>query len=190
MAKSDVRVGAPITGTGGVLVGPTGTALPTDSSTAPDAALAKAGYVGEEGVTMATERGTEKIRAWGGDTVRVVQTEHDVTFSWQFLETTAVVLGEVYGVDNVETTPATATEGTLTAIKVNSDVLPERVYVFEMKDGDARIRVVVPNLQITETGDLTYVHSDVIRYEVTAEALPDENGNKVYIYSDDGVTTG
>lgn len=188
MAKSDVRVGAPITGTGGILVAPQGTALPTDSTTAPDAALEKAGYVGEDGITMTQERSTEKIRAWGGDTVKVVQTEHDVTFSWQFLETNPIVLREVYGQDNVEVTPASPTAGTLTAVKLTSSTLPERVYVFEMKDGGARVRVVVPNLQITEVGDTTFVHSDVLRYEVTGEALPDENGVKAYIYEDNGVT--
>lgn len=189
MAKSDVLVGAPITGTGGILVAPTGTVVPTDSTTALNAALKPAGYAGEDGLKMSQSRSTEKIKAWGGDTVRVVETEHEVTFSWQFLETNPTVLGEVYGVDNVTSTPATATHGTLSAVQIKGGALPERTYVFEMKDGAARIRVVVPNLQITEVGDASFVHSDVIRYEVTAEALPDENGIKAYIYTDDGKKT-
>ncbi|QFQ29709.1 phage tail protein [Janibacter melonis] len=190
MAKADILAGAPLTGTGGVLVAPTGTTpLPTDSSTALPPAFKATGYVGEDGVTMSTERSVETIKAWGGDTVRTLQTEHDVTFSWSFLETNADVLKEVYGAANVTTTAASSTKGTLQAIQVKGDALPERAYVFEMRDGAARLRIVVPNLQITETSDATFVHSDVVRYEVTAQAMPDANGVKAYIFTDNGVTT-
>lgn len=189
MAKSDVLVGAPLTGTGGILVAPTGTTLPTDSSTALDAALKKAGYVGEDGVTMSIGRDTEKIKAWGGDTVRVVETSHEVTFSWTFLETNGLVLAEVYGADNVTVTPATSSTGTLSAVAIKGGALPERTYVLEMKDGKKRVRVVIPNLQITEVGDTQFVHTAATGYEVTAEALPDDSGVKAYIYTDDGVTT-
>src|SRR5699024_12875822 len=56
----------------------------------------------------------------------------------------------------------------------------------DMKDGDKKGRVVVPNGQITETGDTQFVHSDATGSEVTLEATPDESGNKAYSYWDDG----
>ena len=40
-----------------------------------------------DGLSMAIAKSIEKIRAWGGDTVRNVQTEHDVTFTFTLLET-------------------------------------------------------------------------------------------------------
>ena len=90
---------------------------------------------------------------------------------------------------NVTTTPATSTKGTLNAIAVKGGALPERAYIFEMKDGNKRVRVVAPNFQITEVGDTQFVHSAATGYEVTGEALPNSSGAKLYIYTDDGVTT-
>lgn len=185
MAKNDVLVASPLVATGGILIAPTGTPLPTDTSTEPNAEFERSGYVGEDGVTMSVGRDTEKLKAWGGDTVRVLETSHEVTFSWSFLETNPLVLGEVYGAGNVTVTPATSDRGTLAAIAIKGGALPERAYIFEIKDGDKRVRAVIPNLQITEVGDTQFVHSAATAYEVTAEALPDESGVKVYLYTDD-----
>ena len=190
MAKSDVRVGAPITGTGGVLVGPTGTALPTDSSTAPDSALAKAGYVGEDGVTMATERGTEKIRAWGGATVKIVRQEHSVSYSWTFLESgNAEVLKALVGEENVTITPATTEHGNQIEVRETGQMVPRESWVMEMKDGDTAIREYAPDGQLAYSGDVQFVHSNVISYTVTLEAFPDANGVKSYSWMDDGKKT-
>lgn len=189
MSKKDILVASPATGTGGILGAPLGSTLPTDSTTAVAAPFKPHGYVGEDGLTMAIARSTEKIRAWGGDTVRVVQTEHDVTFTWTLLETSEAAAKAVFGDDNVTVTPAGPTAGTKLDIVVNGDSLPEKAWVFDMKDGAKRGRVVVPNGQITETGDTQFVHSNATGWEVTLEATPDENGVKCYIYWDDGVTT-
>lgn len=185
MAATDVRVASPVTGTGGILSGALSATPPTDE-TSTLSGFSALGYVGEDGLTMSTARSTERIRAWGGDTVRIVQTEHDVTLSWTFLETTAGVAEEVYGENNVTATPAGPGAGNKLAIEVTSETLPNKSYVFDMKDGDAKIRAYVPNGQITEVGDVQFVHSAALSYQVTLEAFPDEHGVKVYIYSDDG----
>lgn len=189
MAATDVRVASPVTGTGGVLSGPLTATPPTDATTTLTG-YNPLGYVGEDGLTMSQARSTERIRAWGGDTVRIVQTEHDVTFSFTFLETNEAVAKEVYGEGQVTATAAGASNGNQLAIEVTSATLENKQWVFDMKDGDARIRVVVPNGQITEVGDVNYVHSGALTYAVTLEAFPDESGVKTYIYTDDGALTG
>lgn len=188
MGASQVIAGGPLTGTGGVLAGPLGTALPTDETTALDDALKAQGYVGDDGLTMKIDRKTEKIRAWGGDTVKVIQTEHSVEFELDFLETNTEVLKQFFGSSNVTTTAATASSGTKNKVTLNAATLPPQVYVFEMKDGNARIRVVLPNAQITENSDVKFTSKDAIGYGVKLEALPDALGNKAYIYSNDGLT--
>lgn len=180
MAASDVLVASPITGTGGILAGPLGTAVPTSASGTVNSALVARGYVGEDGLTLTTNRTTERIRAWGGDTVRVVQSEHDVTLSWLYLETNDKSAADVFGDDNV------TAGGGLISIKLNSDPLPHKAWVFEMKDGDKRVRVVVPNGQITEVGDTQFTHTAATGHQVTLEAFPDASGNKAYIYLDEG----
>lgn len=169
----NVVAGKPLA-TGGVLIGEVGTAGPTDASAALDAAFKSAGYIGEDGLTESTDRSTEKVKAWGGDTVKVLQTDFATTYSFTFIETlNGDVLKAVYGDDNVTTTAATVSAGTLHAVKVNGETLPRKAFVFEVKDGDARIRIHVPDGQITEVGEVTYNDSEVIGYTVTVEAFRD-----------------
>jgi hypothetical protein len=172
---ANVLVGSPNV-TGGVCVGPPGTALPTDPTTDLNSALVATGYISEDGVTQAIETDTEDIVAWGGDTVRVIQTTHTLTYQFQFLETNDTALKVVYGDENV------ATSETGLAALINSKPLPHKVYVLEIKDGDRPVRVVIPDGQVTERGELVYVHTDAVKYDVTITAYPDAAGNKAYIY--------
>lgn len=182
----NVVAGKPLA-TGGILSGPLGTPLPTDASTAPDAAIAGVGYISDDGVSESMNRETDKIKAWGGDVVKIVQSEHSVTYQYTMIEAArAEVNREVYGEPNVTATVATTTHGNLLAIKVTAEQLPHRVRVIEIKDGDARVRIVLPDSQITEVGDVTYQDAAIIAYPVTVEAFPDASGVKAYKYTDDG----
>lgn len=184
---ANVVAGKPLT-TGGVLIAPLTTALPTTVAASPDAAFVAAGYIGEDGVTEGTGRTTDKIKAWGGDVVKVVQSEFSVTYQFTFLESlNANVLKAVYGDDNVETTAATPTVGTLQDVAINSAILPHKSYLFEVRDGDAKVRIVVPDGQITEVGEITYSDGQVVGYPVTLEAFQDASGNNAYKYTDNGV---
>lgn len=171
-------------------MGPLGTALPTDVATEPDTALVFGGYVSEDGLTENADRSTDKIRAWGGDTVKVVQTEFSLTYEFTFIESVnADVLKTVYGTDNVQTTPATGEAGVMHSVIVNSETLPHQVFVFEIKDGDARIRIVIPDGQVTTVGEISYVDDNVVGYPVTVEAYQDDSGANAYKYLTDGKTT-
>ena len=182
----NVVAGKPLA-TGGILSGPLGTPLPTDASTAPDAAIAGVGYISDDGVSESMNRETDKIKAWGGDVVKIVQSEHSVTYQYTMIEAArAEVNREVYGEPNVTATVATTTHGNQLAIKVTAEQLPHRVRVIEIKDGDARVRIVLPDSQITEVGDVTYQDAAIIAYPVTVEAFPDAAGVKAYKYTDDG----
>lgn len=186
----NVVAGRPLS-TGGVLRGPLGTALPTDVTTAPGVAFKALGYVSEDGLTETVERSTDKIRAWGGDTVKVVQTEYGVTYSFTLIEATREdVLKAVYGEGNVTTTPATPSAGALSTVVLNSETLEHAAWIFEIKDGDARIRIVVPDGQVTEIGEVTYADGEAVGYEVTVEAFRDEaiNGQAIK-YITNGVTS-
>ena len=182
----NVVAGKPLA-TGGILSGPLGTALPTDASTAPNVAITGVGYISDDGVSESMNRETDKIKAWGGDVVKIVQSEHSVTYQYTMIEAArAEVNREVYGEPNVTATVATTTHGNQLAIKVTAEQLPHRVRVIEIKDGDARVRIVLPDSQITEVGDVTYQDAAIIAYPVTVEAFPDASGVKAYKYTDDG----
>lgn len=187
----NIVAGKPLA-TGGVLVAPLGTAAPTDSSTALNASYKALGYVGEDGLTETTDRSTDKVKAWGGDVVKVLQTDYAVSFSFTLLETlNSDVLKAVYGTNNVTTTASTASAGTKNAVKLNSDTLPTQSFVFEVKDGNARIRIYVPKGQITETGEVVYNDGEVVGHAVTVEAFYDSTlGANAVKYMDDGRYSG
>lgn len=174
----NVLVGKPLS-TGGVYAGATTATLPLDANTTLDAGLINLGYVSDAGLSQTIDSDTSNIVAWGGDTVKTIRTTHDVSYGLTFIETSAPVLSEVFGEDNVTTATG------LTTVKINSAELPRRAYVFEMSDGNKRIRVVVPNGQITNLDDIAWTDADPVGYPVTISAYPDDDGNKAYLYLED-----
>lgn len=176
MALPTPMVGAPLTATGAVFTAPLESALPTDEKIVLDPAFKALGLVGQDGVTSAEETSREEVRDWSGVIVRSLQTEYGMTVTLEFLETKVEVLKAVFGDGNV-----TEADGLITIIH-NANERPAGAWVFEMKDGDKRTRLVLPNAQITETGERTFSKQDVIRYNVTLTAYPDEAGNNGYEY--------
>lgn len=170
---ANVSVGKPMV-IGGVYAAPAGTAAPVDATTELDTAFVNLGYVSDDGVTNTVEADTEEIKAWGGDTVLTVQTSRTETFTFTFIESlNENVLKQVYGEKNVA-------NGT---VKHNSLPRGRHVYVFEiLLTGDKVKRIVVPNSEITEVGDIVYTDGEAIGYETTLSAFPDSTGNTAYEY--------
>lgn len=179
--RSNVLVGAPdVTASGGALIGKVAkfADLPTDAIMELPEALAvePAGYVSPDGVAKTVNRTTEKIKEWNGETIMVTQSEHDVTLKLTFMEAAnAAVLKSLYGEKNV------VISGQNITLKDTADELPHRSFVFEIKGGnDSKIRVVAPDGQVTNIGDVVFVKNDVIKYEVEIECFGDDQGVKVY----------
>ena len=175
---SNVTAGKPKI-TGAVWRAPKGTTLPTDTTTALDAAFKEVGYLSEDGVTNSNSPSTENIKAWGGDTVLTLLSEKPDTWQFAMIESTNLeTLKAVYGEDNVT--------GTLSAgitITANATEPEESAWVFDMilRGGVAK-RVVIPDAQVTEVGDIVYQDSDAVKYDVTLTAMPDASGNTHYEY--------
>lgn len=184
---ANVAVGKPKV-TGGAFRGPLGTALPTDTTTALNVAFKGLGYVGEDGVTFNPARSTDKKKAWGGDIVKVTQSEYSETWSFTLIEyRNPEVQKAVFGDSNVTVTAATVSTGTKITVKHNGDILPNGCWVFEMLEGTATDRVVLPNAQVNEVGEVVYQDDELVAYALTVEAFQDAAGNNSYSYSDDGV---
>lgn len=164
---------------GAVHVAPAGSTLPTDATTALDAAFKSLGYCSEDGMTNNNSRETAEVKAWGGDVVMNPQTGHTDSFKVTLIDCTNTdVLGVVFGSSNV-----TGALGTGLTIKANADPLPEQCWAVETVHLDGTLhRFVIPKGQVTEVGEVTYKDDEAIGYEITIAAHPDSSGNTHYEY--------
>ena len=189
---SDVRVGAPdqLT-TGAIKHAPIGTTLPSLSSITPsavtlDSAFTGDEYVSEDGLTLTPSISTTDIKEWGGSTVRKVLESFDGTLSWTMISTNEGSLGVAFGADHVTTNAANATHGKQHMVELGAHLPEAQSWVFLMKDGDARIVVLVPNGQVTEVGEVTFASNAAVGWNVTLATYPDASGECIYILTDDG----
>ena len=170
---SNVSYGKPKVG-GAIYRAPVGTTLPTDATSELNEAFKSLGYISEDGLTNGNSIESDKIRAWGGDTVMYVNKGKEDTLKFKMIESLNVnVLKTIYGDDNV-----TGSLDKGIKVNVNSKDVGASAWVVDMilKGGVAK-RVVVPSASITSMEDIVYKDGDPIGYGVTLSAEPDADGN-------------
>lgn len=184
---SNVLTGAPdqLT-TGPILSAPRGTPLPTGLDSVIDPSFVDSGYISEDGLTLTPDRSTEQVKDWSGSVVRELLTEFAAKLAWAHLETNEQSLKNYVGDDNVTVVAATSTEGKRITALLRASEMPRKPWIFKVKDGDARVLIVVPDGQVSETGEVAFVKSGAITWPVTLATYPDSSGVNVYVYLDDG----
>lgn len=168
--SSNVRVA----GDGGAYTAPSGTTIPTNVGTSLDAAFDEVGYITSDGVTLSTSEDITDLTAWQDSAVvRKLQTSHDVTFAFTMMEINPVSLAAYFGDDY-----------SAGVVAVTGAQAPRGPWVLEFIDGDAEIRVVIPDGQVTERGDTVFSATDSINLPITISCFPDGAGKKFYVYLD------
>lgn len=164
---------------GAIFVAPIGTTLPTDASSALDAAFKSLGYVSEDGLENDNAPDSESIKAWGGDTVLTIQKSKDDTFKFTLIQALdPEVLKFVYGDDNVSGDLDTGI-----TVKANSTEAPTRAIVIDMiMKGDVLKRVVIPSGTVTDLDSISYTDGDAVGYGTTVTCAADDDGNTHYEY--------
>ena len=213
---NDVRIGAPEQKTTGAIKhAPVGTTLPVlsdigASGVTLDPAFVGDEYVSEDGLTLSPSMSTTNIKDWSGSTVRKVHDEVELfqildaalnlsvalngiscfcRGSFRVLRFSGYELKIAFGDDYVTSAAASSAHGAQVRAALGAHLPDTQSWVFLMKDGDARVVIVVPNGQITEVGDVTFVSNNAIGWQVTLSTYPDSDGNSIYIMTDDGVVS-
>lgn len=190
--SSKVLVGTPdqLT-TGAILCAPLGTKTPDLSNITPaavtvDPSFVDAGYANSDGLTVSTDYSTNDITDWGGGLVRRVLESSTVEVSWTMIQLDENSFKMAFGDDYVTANKATASNGNQLKAALGAHLPDRKTWVFKMKDGAARVLVVVPCGQVTSLDDITFNATDPIGLAVTLSCYNDEQGNALYILTDDG----
>jgi hypothetical protein len=164
LETSEVRAGI----TGELYAAPLGTTLPTDTSTALNAAFKGLGYFSEDGVTETFEKDTEDITAWqNAKRVRTLITSAKATYSGTLIQTNVDVIETVFGTSVTQT----VSHGSYT---INPGATSGRLaWVLEVIDGAEIKRIVLEEGEITELGETNYATGEAIGYAMTLEAYTD-----------------
>ena len=171
---------------GGISYAPTGTALPTNATTALAAAYKPLGYVSEDGLVPTRDTSIEKVKAWGGDVVAALMTDESESFQFTLLEVFQQDVNNfVYGSANVTFTAAVpGTSPSKLTILDKGGKPAQCIFVFDMFSGAKNMRIVVPVADPVITGENPMTGDSLGGYEVTVEALKDTSGNRAYRYYD------
>ncbi len=164
---------------GGVMSGPLTATLPT-SADATATGFTSLGYISDAGVTRSIQKDTQVVKAWGGDTVLVLNNGKTETFKFVMLNgTDPNVLKLVNGDGNV--TGSSLASGI--SAKSNNDADTGHEFVIDMIEAENTLhRICIPKGVVTNIGDVVYVDNAAIGYEVTLTAIADSSGYTCYEY--------
>lgn len=189
---SKVLVGTPdqLT-TGAVLSAPLGTVCPdlddvTPSKVTIDPAFTSSGYANSDGLTITPDYSTNDINDWSGALVRRTLEAFTGEITWTMIQVDEESFKMAFGEEYVEAREATGTHGTQLKAAIGAHLPESRAWVFKMKDGDARMLVVVPNGQVTGLDEIQFTATDPVGLAVTLSCYNDSKGNAIYILTDDG----
>jgi hypothetical protein len=147
--------------TGAVYVGPTTAPAPASATATLNVAFTALGYVTSDGVTFATDKSTNQIRAFQkNDLVREVITETTVTYEFSALETNQTAIETYFG--------SAMVNGKVEFDPSNSG--GRKSFVIDVIDGDKEIRHYIPAGEITNIMEQTFANGEAITYGFTLTA--------------------
>ena len=171
-----------VAGSGAIWYAPTGTALPTDSTTALDAAFVNIGYA-QDGFELDQTIKNQEVNAWQtAEVVKVINTGITRKVMCEALEMNKATVGLAWGGATI--TPGTAGVYTLTI--PNAQLTKEFILVADWNDGTKSQRVVIKRAALTALPKQKIGRQDTISFQFEVQALlPTDNSDPVVAYGVD-----
>lgn len=181
---ANISVGAPLA-TGGVTIFARGATLPTDVTPTLPANGTRLGLVGDDGLRPSGERTSSPIYDWGGDLIASPQENHSTAFQLKlYAAHDPDTLKEVFGAENV------ITIDDLTIVEETGSPLGIHPWMFDMRDGDKRVRIVAPEAQVTSITEGPFVRNALQSFDITLSCYKDAAGKKAYRYYNRNAAAG
>ncbi|MDU3271921.1 MAG: hypothetical protein E7D41_00665 [Cutibacterium sp.] len=169
---STVRIGSPKAVGGYAATAPMDTKRPTK---APDplTGYTKLGYISDDGVSIKTDFGTDKIKDWNLDTVAVVQKNSEASIEVTFISTDPETCRALFGDDG----QVTISNGHVINISIDGHIMPHRRWAFLLSDGQGEGILDIGDGQVTGVDGLEFKKDQVVGFKTTIELFKDEKGN-------------
>lgn len=149
------------------------------------------GYLGEDGIALSTSISTTDFKEMNRATVRKGLDDFTGTVTYTELQLMDVdVLKRKFGNDNVTVTNATQSAGKQVHVKIGAVLPPEQAFAWKLKDGDARVIVLICKGQVTNGLDVTFAANSVASVPTEVTAYDDGSGFSIHVYFDDGQKLG
>lgn len=173
--------------TGAIAVAPIGSILPTTArEKLDDSVWESGGYVGDAGIAISTNKGTTVIKDWSQGTVRKAMSDFDGTISIPFLQVDEFSAKRVVGKSNTVFAKANTEHGNMLSIDLGPDMPDIESWVISMKDGDSRIRVIVPRGQVTNIDAINFVPNAANSWPGTLACYAGPEGWAIRVIYEDG----
>lgn len=181
---ANISTGAPLA-TGGITIFEAGATLPTDVTPAVPSNGTRLGLVADDGLRPSGERSSTPIYDWGGDLIYSPQENHSTAFQFKLYSTyDADVLKEAFGSENVSTI------GDLTIVRETGSPLGIHPWMFDMRDGDKRVRIKSTEAQVTGITEGPFVRNGLQSFDCTLTCYKDVNGDKAVRYYNKAAAAG
>jgi len=162
-----------VAGTGELFLAPVGTALPTTAAAALNVAFEGYGFTTEDGVVLSKSVEREGVPAWQSTTpVRYLITGQEFTIGCTFLQSNEDILKLWLGSGDF------ATDGG-SGFKADVPIDPvgqQFAAVVQWVDATITSRLLVPKVEVTETGDVTLARQ-ATAFPVTFGAIAPDSGS-------------
>lgn len=154
-------------------VGPKGSTLPTDLTTAGPAALKDVGWLTDAGIGEAVSNNLNTRRGINGAPVKVLKADDDTSFTFECYERNAVTMGLI----RAGSTPLTAAGVTTTNVKAytGSD---DRAFVLHKDFGIWKQRICIPSGRASLTGTIQDKPGDLPVLQFRIDPNPAADGTK------------
>jgi hypothetical protein len=166
---------------GGVFIAPTGSTMPTDATSALDAAFGELGYISEDGVNFGMEQSRDPLNAWqSASPIRYLQSSREFMASFELMQwnedTLLLAFNGGQFTDNLD--------GTWDFDLPLPEEDAEFAMVIEAIDGVYKSRFVFERVTMTELGEIPLQRGDSANFPVTVKVLTQANGRPGAIFTD------